>query len=311
MKVTQVLVQVAAVILAADSAYALDRWGASFSFGPSTSRIIYVKTTAVWGRLPSFPNGIGPLFIWPGMSNSKGDLIQAGAEGWSNPAAACGARSDQWCVDASVFNGGQINGPAVPIDGDDQVTIEYKIRSDGNTWDQTVTSKKLGKVISTLSSASGPMPGTGFGFATEAQGDSYTIDNQYYINTLFKFAEADPKFGSTGVGGAGGSAKNIKTTDGGLTWTVDLITLPPMQASGAQSPPPSTSVGGSTTTTTTTTTAKASTKGTTTTKTTTTTGGSSSCVAKYGQCGGQTYTGPTCCVASTCTFNNQWYSQCI
>ena len=48
---------------------AADGWGASWSFGPSTSRIIYAKTTLVPGRIPSLSN-VGPLFIWPGMSNS-------------------------------------------------------------------------------------------------------------------------------------------------------------------------------------------------------------------------------------------------
>jgi hypothetical protein len=36
-----------------------------------------------------------------------------------------------------------------------------------------------------------------------------------------------------------------------------------------------------------------------------------SCSAVYGQCGGQGWTGATCCVASTCTFSNQFYSQCL
>lgn len=31
-----------------------------------------------------------------------------------------------------------------------------------------------------------------------------------------------------------------------------------------------------------------------------------------GQCGGQDYTGPTCCQSgSTCVVSNQWYSQCL
>jgi hypothetical protein len=35
-------------------------------------------------------------------------------------------------------------------------------------------------------------------------------------------------------------------------------------------------------------------------------------VTKYGQCGGNGYTGCKVCVAgSTCTYNNDWYSQCI
>jgi acetylxylan esterase len=35
------------------------------------------------------------------------------------------------------------------------------------------------------------------------------------------------------------------------------------------------------------------------------------CAAKWAQCGGQGYSGPTCCVSgSTCTKSNDWYSQC-
>ncbi|KAH7396057.1 putative cellulase [Cadophora sp. MPI-SDFR-AT-0126] len=40
------------------------------------------------------------------------------------------------------------------------------------------------------------------------------------------------------------------------------------------------------------------------------TGGS--CSSKWGQCGGQGWTGPSCCQAgSVCTFSNNWYSQCL
>ncbi|HEY4012867.1 MAG TPA: hypothetical protein VGM06_06000, partial [Polyangiaceae bacterium] len=34
------------------------------------------------------------------------------------------------------------------------------------------------------------------------------------------------------------------------------------------------------------------------------------CSALYGQCGGLNWTGATCCTASTCTFQNPYYSQC-
>ncbi|KAI1183682.1 cutinase-domain-containing protein [Nemania serpens] len=42
-------------------------------------------------------------------------------------------------------------------------------------------------------------------------------------------------------------------------------------------------------------------------------GGSGGCtVAKYGQCGGQSYTGCTVCASgSTCKAQSQWYSQCL
>lgn len=34
------------------------------------------------------------------------------------------------------------------------------------------------------------------------------------------------------------------------------------------------------------------------------------CAALWAQCGGQGWTGPTCCTQGTCTAGNQWYSQC-
>jgi len=41
-------------------------------------------------------------------------------------------------------------------------------------------------------------------------------------------------------------------------------------------------------------------------------GGSGNCAAKWGQCGGQGWSGPSCCASgSTCKANNQWYSQCL
>ena len=74
------------------------------------------------------------------------------------------------------------------------------------------------------------MPGGGLGFATEADANSFTVDNAYYLCTEVHLAAADPTFGSTGVGGTGaqygatgtgsgpGTVKNLRTPDRGLTW---------------------------------------------------------------------------------------------
>ncbi|VUC37166.1 unnamed protein product [Clonostachys rosea] len=35
------------------------------------------------------------------------------------------------------------------------------------------------------------------------------------------------------------------------------------------------------------------------------------CAALYAQCGGSGWTGATCCTSGTCTYSNQWYSQCL
>jgi len=43
----------------------------------------------------------------------------------------------------------------------------------------------------------------------------------------------------------------------------------------------------------------------------TTTTPSTACAAKYAQCGGSGWTGATCCVSSTCTVSNAYYSQCL
>lgn len=43
-----------------------------------------------------------------------------------------------------------------------------------------------------------------------------------------------------------------------------------------------------------------------------TTPSTGNCAAKWGQCGGQGWTGATCCQSgSTCQAANQWYSQCL
>lgn len=237
-----------------------DGWGASYSFNavqpPATNHVTYARTTMVPGRLPvSYwsSSSIGPLFLWPGLSNPTSDLIQTTMDAWSGStnSSYCGAATGQWCVEASVFGSfGQRNGPTVAIDPDDHVTIEYSLGSDNNTWTQTVTSQKLGRVVSTLTSTSGPLPGNGFGFATEADADSFTVDTAYYLCSEFHLLQADPTWGTksgggnganhgaTGTGSGPGTAKNIHTPDGGLTWLVDLITLPAMNPQGTQTPVP-------------------------------------------------------------------------
>ena len=40
-------------------------------------------------------------------------------------------------------------------------------------------------------------------------------------------------------------------------------------------------------------------------------GNGGACSALWAQCGGQGYSGPTCCSQGTCKASNQWYSQCM
>jgi hypothetical protein len=79
-------------------------------------------------------SNLGPLFLWPGVSNSKGHLIRTTLEAWPDN-TWCGAKAGvQWCVRAAVFGSfGQRDGAAAAIDPDDHVTIEYMLEANGNT----------------------------------------------------------------------------------------------------------------------------------------------------------------------------------
>ncbi|KAL9113795.1 MAG: hypothetical protein Q9227_002240 [Pyrenula ochraceoflavens] len=131
-----------------------DTWGGSVSLGPTTSTIINTVTTIIPGTAP--PSQAGELFLWPGMSNGTGDLVQTTLESWPDN-SWCGATTGQWCVRASVFGSfGQHDGSASAVSGNTQVKIEYNLESDGQTWLQTVTNAQTGAALSSYSSASGP-----------------------------------------------------------------------------------------------------------------------------------------------------------
>ena len=127
---------VAYLALCANAASLLrrDSWGGALSLGPSKSTIISAVTTLIPGTAPSVQTG--ELFLWPGMSNGTGDLIQTTLESWPDN-SWCGALTGQWCVRASVFGlFGQLDGTAGVVSGTDQVKIQYTLESDQETWTQ-------------------------------------------------------------------------------------------------------------------------------------------------------------------------------
>ena len=72
-----------------------DSWGGSVSLGPTKSHIVNAVTTLTPGAAPPTQNG--ELFLWPGMSNGTGDLIQTTLESWPDN-SWCGAKTAQWYV---------------------------------------------------------------------------------------------------------------------------------------------------------------------------------------------------------------------
>ncbi|KAL4951136.1 hypothetical protein BDW69DRAFT_196688 [Aspergillus filifer] len=203
-----------------------DTWGGSVSLGPTKSTITKASTTLIPGAAPASQNGV--LFLWPGMSNGTGDLVQSTLESWESN-SWCGAESGEWCVRASVFGSfGQLDGEAGVVKGTDQVEILYELADDQETWVQTVSNAQTGDVLSTYSSQSGPYM-TGYGTGTECNEDcTGTPEEQKYINTEITLASADTTFGDTIASAGSASYEGLKSSEGGKVWTIESITIPPM-----------------------------------------------------------------------------------
>ncbi|KAH8589745.1 hypothetical protein B0O99DRAFT_599707 [Bisporella sp. PMI_857] len=203
-----------------------DSWGGAVSLGPSKSTIIRAITTITPGTAPSTQAGM--LFLWPGMSNGTGDLVQTTLESWPDN-SWCGATAGQWCIRCSLFGWfGQLDGPASPVSGSTPVTIEYALQSDGQTWKQTATNANTGAVLSTFSYKSGPYM-RGYGTGTECNnGCTPTIATQTYTNTVITLAAADTTFGSTIATSQGATYSGLTSSSGGKVWSIAKMVIPKM-----------------------------------------------------------------------------------
>lgn len=65
--------------------------------------------------------------------------------------------------------------------------------------------------------------------ATEYQGGNVvgTVDTQHYWNTTLTLREAEPDLGRTYRVTGGIKATKPVTTDGGKTWTIEHVEIPP------------------------------------------------------------------------------------
>ncbi|KAF2236053.1 hypothetical protein EV356DRAFT_565796 [Viridothelium virens] len=202
-----------------------DSWGGSVSLGPTKSHIINAVSTIIPGTAPSSQNG--ELFLWPGMSNGTGDLIQTTLESWPDN-SWCGATTGQWCVRASLFGSfGQLDGSASPVSGTEHVKIEYTLQSNGQNWTQTVTNAATGAELSSFNHESGPM--TGWGTGTECDSDcTGTVAVQQYIGTTITLAAADTTFGDTIASAQGATYTGLSSSNGGKVWSIATINIPAM-----------------------------------------------------------------------------------
>ncbi|KAI0009550.1 hypothetical protein F4779DRAFT_627697 [Xylariaceae sp. FL0662B] len=195
-------------------------FGPYFSLGPTQSWIREATTTLV---LPEVPKPQEErLALWPGMGTSGGDLIQALAVSFEDPAANCGASTGQWCTWASTLQGVQLGGNQVPASPADELAIKYVYNDSTSEYDQSVTIN--GKVVSTLSTSSGHAEG--WGTAVECQVDACTgtVAAHQYLSTTVILDSADESFGDTLTLNEADSS-GLTTSDGGKTWKVDSINI--------------------------------------------------------------------------------------
>ncbi|CAI0649385.1 hypothetical protein CGCF415_v012463 [Colletotrichum fructicola] len=194
-------------------------FGPAFSLGPTQSWIREANTTLVLPPVPSPQKD--RLALWPGMGTSGGDLIQALAVSFSDPAANCGAKAGQWCTWASTLQGEQLGGKQVPASAGDKITMHYKYNDSTGKYDQTVSLN--GKVVSTLSTSSGQAQG--WGTAVECQDDACvgTVVAHKYTDTTIILNAADTTFkGTLGLNEADSTGL---TTSDSKTFKVTTINI--------------------------------------------------------------------------------------
>ncbi|KAJ5397403.1 hypothetical protein N7509_005516 [Penicillium cosmopolitanum] len=193
--------------------------GPAFSTGPvsDNSWIREATSTLVLPQAPS--NNQGDASLWVGMGTSNGDLIQAIADNW---------QSDAWSVYAYTLTSTSANtqmpvqGPAKDATAGQRVTMHYKY--DDASGNYTQTAQINNRTVSTLSTSSGHAQGWGSSVEC-AEENCGTVGAHSWINTKIILDTADPDYINT-MGKGEGVTGDMKTSDGGKTWTVSRIDIP-------------------------------------------------------------------------------------
>ncbi|KAH7417495.1 hypothetical protein BKA64DRAFT_658042 [Cadophora sp. MPI-SDFR-AT-0126] len=217
-----------------------DSWGPAFSLGPAKQEIISTTTTIYPGKMPS--NQPGYLFVWLGISNGTGDLIQSIIGSYPKGGSQCtGPNADTaWCVSSEVYglasNGfpNQFIGELQTADTNyaNGIRLTYTLADKATyLWTQTMEDAVTGTLLSSFNKTSGPM--LGWGTALECQDYNGspckgTVEEQSYVNSTIVLAAADNSFVDTLGSGTGVTHTDMVSADGGKTWTIGKILIPAM-----------------------------------------------------------------------------------
>jgi hypothetical protein len=125
------------------------------------------------------------------------------------------------------------------IDGTDQIKINYKKAPEGNgPWTQTLWNlSQRGQQL--FSWTRGSASCKWFEIATESQeGNKGSASDQNYYNTTLVLKNPEPQLGIRFFKTGDITTTNPVTTDGGKTWFIEKITIPPILPPGSAWHPP-------------------------------------------------------------------------
>ncbi|KAF8860690.1 hypothetical protein BDZ45DRAFT_574719, partial [Acephala macrosclerotiorum] len=181
----------------------------AFSLGPAKQETISTTTTIYPGQMPS--DQAGYLFVWLGISNGTGDLIQSIIGPCPAGQSECsGSVADSTrCISSEVYGLASNRYP--------------------NQWLQTIEGAVTGELLSSFNKTSGPM----LGWGTAIECNDYigvsctsTIAEQYYVNSTIILENTDDTFVDTLGVSSGATHTDMVTADNGKTWAVSKIMIP-------------------------------------------------------------------------------------
>ncbi|PNS21824.1 DNA topoisomerase 2 [Sphaceloma murrayae] len=220
-----------------------DSWGPSLGLGPAAYTILTTSTTLYPGAAPADQAGL--LWVWLGISNGTGDLIQSIVGSTPPGQSECGNvpnADNTWCITSEVYGNGPAGTPnqwvgdlkTVDTAFENGIVFNYTLVDRASwTWNQTMRDAKTGALLATFAKASGPM--LGWGTAIECnEGCTGTVSEQIYQDSKIVLEQADPNFVNTLGVSQGTTHSDMVTTDGGKTWTIEKINIPAMNAGGAK-----------------------------------------------------------------------------
>jgi len=200
-----------------------------------------MNTTFVPGNPPK--EMIGSLFIWPGLFDQKnrldGDLIQTVAEFHvpQSMQTTCSAKPGQWCIRPFVVSHGSVSMTppfGMAISGNHQIKMNYrKAPGENGPWTQSLWNLSERDQL-LFSYRKGSTPCKWFEIATESQGGNKgSADTQYYYNTTLVLKDPDPQLDTRFIKTGQIEASKPITKDGGKTWFIEKVTVPPMLPPGS------------------------------------------------------------------------------